>query len=50
MKKKIIDPRLLGFFILIVVAAGTVFAYRTASQRRNTVKLEGYLGGENRLF
>lgn len=46
MKKKIIDPRLLGFFILIVVAAGTVFAYRTASQRRNTVKLEGYLGGE----
>ena len=46
MKKKAIDPKILGLLILVATAALTAAAYGIGSKSRNIVTLDGYLGGE----
>ena len=46
MKSKKINPRLLGFLLLLLMAAGTGIYYGITSGNREPVVVEGYVGGE----
>ena len=46
MKSKKLNPRLLGFLLLVLMAAGTGIYYGIASQHKDPIVLTGYLGGE----